>query len=661
LKRLFLTLTLALLAAVALPTPLIEEASATDNPTATDVFAGDSYIRATGVAGGQRHFRLSLVDDATTTNGVHRTGWDHAPNAQYTFTWRIWTTGVGAPPALDGDGTDNCRAEIRSEATVIATLFNAATCPTTGTTYTWTPTVAGTFRMYVSAVQTNEIADNFNTATGTGGVNDYGALRVGLDVTFTHGAYPAGTTHAYTVAGETVGLTIGHTALATSQPTTSIVLKAIDSSNAAIKTNAVTLAGTSTATSFPIDDAWPASACSCGFEAQVTATNAFTGSQWTHISTATAPATVVSEFVARHASAYNADARVTATHLLQNDNTFSTPPMSENDADDTRYSSELGYVTTRFTNARGEGLVGSSFRFAHSMRDAGNVDTDLISNLIIGTRGGEAGWGSLILFNEGAPTGTWNKFVDITAPATIDDDDFVIGATKSYSVTIPASDAEGMGDPLKLFISPLEAVPEDTVFFAASEAFLDGTARTMNAADTKLYLYDPSGDLVVNGAATTEQHDGIYVYTYTLNATPEEGHWLAVIETTDPTTMDPVTTSNTFIVGAASDLAASLQEHRDHTLEISMHENNFEGLGFDGFLFAILWLIALWILLRRAKGFAAFTALLGFLNEWLTFMPGSRLGYILLFVLGLWLEAILGDKLWQRWLRTEDKPESEHP
>lgn len=101
---------------------------------------------------------------------------------------------------------------------------------------------------------------------------------------------------------------------------------------------------------------------------------------------------------------------------------------------------------------------------------------------------------------------------------------------------------------------------------------------------------------------------------------------------------------------------ASLEDHREKSLELSMHDpaNQFEGLGFDGFLFAVGWLLAMWIMLRRAKGFAAFTALLGFLNEWLTVMPGSRLGYILLFVLGLWLEAILGDKLWQRWLRTEN-------
>lgn len=74
----------------------------------------------------------------------------------------------------------------------------------------------------------------------------------------------------------------------------------------------------------------------------------------------------------------------------------------------------------------------------------------------------------------------------------------------------------------------------------------------------------------------------------------------------------------------------------------------------DTWVPVVLWALALWICLRRAKGAAAFGALLGLVNEIVEPMPGSLPGYMLLFILLLSLEAIVGDRLWQRWLKRGD-------
>lgn len=665
-RSLFLATALLLLL-VALPTPLIRQAQASDNPSGPDVFAGDAYTRSPASAtGGLLHFRLGLVADTTNQNGVHRSGWAITPGTLTTITFSTWTTGISPPLPPDGDGTDTCVGEIVQDngATVETTLFTGTTCPANAATYSWTPTTAGTFRIRVRVVQSNELVNNYNINSDNGGIHDKGALRIGLAViSLTHGGYPAGSTHAYTVAGENIGVTHSHTAIAGGQSTTNAHLRITDASNAAIKTSTVALTGTSATDNFPVDDTFPAASTSAGAEIHIhpSFTSSLTGVRWTHVATATAPTTVVDEFLARRANFINVDPRVTATHLLQADNTFSTPPMSENDPDDARYSDGLGYVATRFTNARGEGLAGASFQFSSNLYDTPQVigtTEHLRTGLTIGTQGGEAGWGPLRLFNDGAPIGSWTKTADITAPSTIDADTHLVAATKTYTVNSPVGGGEGMGDPLKVFVSPLQVAPEGTVHFAASEAFLDGTARTMNAADTLVYVYDPSGDLVVNGGATTEIHAGIYLHTYTLNATPELGHWVVVIETSDPTTMDPVTTSNTFLVTeAGADLAASLQDHRDRSLELDMHDptTDFNGLGLDGFLIVTAWFVAFFVMLYMRKVFAAFAAFLGLFDAVTGIMPGSWLFYTLVFILALWLEAIVGDGIYAKWLGWKEK------
>ncbi|MBI2030640.1 hypothetical protein HYT05_03390, partial [Candidatus Kaiserbacteria bacterium] len=96
------------------------------------------------------------------------------------------------------------------------------------------------------------------------------------------------------------------------------------------------------------------------------------------------------------------------------------------------------------------------------------------------------------------------------------------------------------GDPITVIASPLRATAGDTVKLTIRESNLDATARTGNAAGTKVYIYDPNNTLQVNGAAPTEIGSGAYYYSYALGSSPTNGVWQALI-TTDTDTYSAAT------------------------------------------------------------------------------------------------------------------------
>lgn len=606
----------------------LEQVAASDVPANADVCGADAYTRATSATGGVLHFRWGFVADAVNGNCVNRAGWSGPTTG--TFFFSTWTTGISPPSLPDGDAGDTCTLSIYySDTANLKESSPSSTCLANGATagsFNFNAEAAGTYRMRIQVVQANELVNNYNIDSDAGGVHDKGALRVPLDITsITHAGYPAGSTHAYTVTGEVMTFTVSHKIVAPHQSMKSLTTRSIDSSNAVIKTLAIVLTegATSKDTTFTVDETYPAASASYGIEVQVQGNNALTGTTWSSIGTTTSPVVFVSEFIARRPTFVTIDPRLTATHLVQYDNSFGTPPMSE-DIGDTRTATSVTYHSTRLTNARGEGLVGGTVAFSVTMRDDGLVTPldarSQATGLGVGTQGGEAGWDGLRIWSEGAPLGAWTKSVDVTAPSNIDADTHLVAATKAYTLVAPDMGDGGMGDPLKLFVSHHEATANDTLTFVASEAFLDGTARTMNAAGTDGYLYDPSGDLIQNAVATTEIHSGIYVWTYSLGATPEEGNWVAVVATTDPDSLEPVTSANTFHVGNTSfaGLAASLQEHRDNSLELTTM-NDFEGYGFDGIVLIVLWFVAFWITTWRMSrvgvryGFLWLACLVGFI------------------------------------------------
>lgn len=119
---------------------------------------------------------------------------------------------------------------------------------------------------------------------------------------------------------------------------------------------------------------------------------------------------------------------------------------------------------------------------------------------------------------------------------------------QGFTVGVPAGSVSGgfPGDPVRVFASPVLAVTGQTVTFQITESLIDGTARTGNAAATDVYVYSPSHAVLVSAAHPTEVAYGAYYYDYTAPAT--SGAYSIVVRTTDPTTMNPVGSSNGFYI-----------------------------------------------------------------------------------------------------------------
>jgi hypothetical protein len=537
--------------------------AAAENPTNSGVVAGDGGLTA-GTITGTSTFRIRVDNDDSP---VANRAWEVAPGASTTVYYRR-VIGSGGPGGPDGtQDADRCalRVYYDNTATVHQTLRDATTCPGNGTAYTiWctangasggTP-IAGTLRLRLEiddeTVVNNVFAYRVDTDHASGGIMGgsnptKGAIRCGMDVSsISVNAYPAAATFAYT-GTESITCTITHTAAQAQQVRTATVAL-IDASSNIIATNSLTIGSgaTSTASSFTVSDSFPASSINGGCQFDGFGNSVLTGVKWTHISSATAPATVVSDSLARRSMFYNVDARITATHLLQvNSNTFGTPPLG-NDIGDTRTLPDIGYIATRFTNARAEGLTGA-ITYTRTLQDNGAVlaaDTVNCVSACIGTQGGQTGWSNLYIWNAGGPIGQWNKVVDITGPANIDNNAHLLVSTQTLFLELPDGGeviyeiTEEMGDPLKVFAAYHE--PTGEIKLTISESYLNGNARTGNAAGTTIYVYDPSDNLEINGANPTEIQYGSYRYAFTPD---EPGNWLILIRTLNETGV-PVGTSN---------------------------------------------------------------------------------------------------------------------
>jgi hypothetical protein len=132
--------------------------------------------------------------------------------------------------------------------------------------------------------------------------------------------------------------------------------------------------------------------------------SSLTGSPWT---TATATNATVS-----------IDPRLFTTHLLQIDNsTYSTPPLSGADPDNTREVTKLGFLAFRITNARGEGANGVTV--SEELRDQAQLlasgDYPARTGVVTDTRGGQAGWAPTFLtWDDTLPEGTWRHKTTLT-------------------------------------------------------------------------------------------------------------------------------------------------------------------------------------------------------------------------------------------------------
>lgn len=516
-----------------------------ENPSNANVYAGDACYTGTG-AGGSRTVAIRVVNDALTCQ--HRTAWEVAPGGSYTVYYRTFTTG-GSPPALpSGDADDVCKIEAYEDntGTVLQTFRSATTCPANQASFTgWCTTngasggtpYAGTLRLRIEAIdKTAGVPTGLNGNSDTA-VNK-GAIRCGMDVTsISYNSYPAGSTFAYTVAGETMTCTVAHTRAPANQVRTAVI-KTTDGSDASIQSSSFTItsAATSSAASFTLSDAYPAAATTGGCQFDGFGNSVLTGVHWTHINAVTSPVTAPDSYTARRSAFFAFDPRVTVTHLVQvNSASFATPPMSA-DIGTTRTLPDVGYIATRFTNARGEGLTGSTLAYTRTLQDHAHVlsaDSLTCTSSCIGTQGGQAGWGSLFLWNAGGPIGQWDKAVDITGPSTIDSDSHLISGTQTLTLALP-DDAGGFpGDPLDVDCADT-ARPGGVIGCTITASLIDGSARTGDAAHIAVNVYNPSNTAVATAQTVTEIGSyGVYRYSYTLGSSPAEGRWIVLAYTDD--------------------------------------------------------------------------------------------------------------------------------
>lgn len=149
----------------------------------------------------------------------------------------------------------------------------------------------------------------------------------------------------------------------------------------------------------------------------------------------------------------------------------------------------------------------------------------------------------------------WNpgilEEVNILAACTID------GTQVQFGQYVHVAPPTG-GDPLKVFASNVANYAGQKETFTISESFTDGTARTGNAANTFIYLYNPANTLVLNGVTPAEIQYGSYRYTYSLGTTPVLGNWIVLVKTLDPNTNSPIGTSNTFTITNQTALQSTL-------------------------------------------------------------------------------------------------------
>lgn len=130
--------------------------------------------------------------------------------------------------------------------------------------------------------------------------------------------------------------------------------------------------------------------------------------------------TRINDQTLRRSAAGTVDPRLTLDrHLQVNDNAYGTPPSSKLLASFARQTSDLGFVSARARNSRGEGvLAASGLQLAYSLRDNGNLVAAITqAATTVAPAGGQEGWGPLRVWDSALPGGGWTNTVTATDAA----------------------------------------------------------------------------------------------------------------------------------------------------------------------------------------------------------------------------------------------------
>lgn len=136
-------------------------------------------------------------------------------------------------------------------------------------------------------------------------------------------------------------------------------------------------------------------------------------------------------------TAWQADPRLTLTHLKQsNDNAYGTPPLIKDDKPN-RLVTDLAFVAARVRNANGVGQ--NSITWQRYLRDSGLLVADVINDSVITTtRGGEAGWDpTLAPWSAALPGGAWVHRRTITSPSSATGSDMLLNNDYNFVLLAP--------------------------------------------------------------------------------------------------------------------------------------------------------------------------------------------------------------------------------
>lgn len=311
---------------------------------------------------------------------------DRAAGASYTITV-VQTSSGATPPGVANTLTLNVyRTDGALQQAFTLTPGSASQA------VTFTPVTVGTFLLDIRAIRTDLVSYDYETdgspstpPTGfTATVVDRGWVRT---TTTAAVVLNRATEYAY---GDAITSTVTLGASPAVSRNTTLTLGPV---------SAVTASGTTTSHSPNLgscDNRFPVAATAYT-TALTFANESLTGQPWT-------TATVTQDSV-------TVDPRITLGWLLmENDNVFGTPPSIKHTT--RRLISRLGFLASRVTNARGEGL--NSLAWTEKLWDSaqlvGSPASPYKSQTVSSsaTQGGQAGWGPLLTWDGNPlPTGSW--------------------------------------------------------------------------------------------------------------------------------------------------------------------------------------------------------------------------------------------------------------
>lgn len=142
-----------------------------------------------------------------------------------------------------------------------------------------------------------------------------------------------------------------------------------------------------------------------------------------------------SGFTALNTQTVTVDPRLTLTSLFQiDDNAWAAPPSASHRAEMQMLSTETGFVGGRVTNARGEGRNGITVTATADPAKPGTTIGPV--SFVTATQGGEAGWFGFLELTASKPGGLWSLTYDVTAPADVDADGYLVGSSSSFVMTV---------------------------------------------------------------------------------------------------------------------------------------------------------------------------------------------------------------------------------